>query len=478
MAGYRPSNRVDSALAACAALAIGAHASAGAGPEDDDGALANVPESALDMAGPGDLPGREPGPRIRPAPQPAKPAAPAPATPPAPPAPAEPVALRDWFGHRPYWEWSRATGDWGGTRTRLEEIGLTFAGSYTLDWSSVWSGGINNRASTRSLLDLNLTLDTLPSFGLEGGTLYIDFQSTDMRGGPEDTGTFMATSSLETGDNVDQISELWYQQIFAEGLLRLRAGKIDAGLEFGYTAPAENFIHASNVLLYTNGVIPTYPDPAMGVELFVYPTENIYIGAGAFDGSLSAGVHTGRQGPAPLWNGNEYFFIAEAGITWKDLGSLGPGKFAAGGWGHTGDFTDADGSTSSGTGAGYFMVNQRLLARDAADPENEGGLVAFLSAGFADGDVSDSEIQVTTGLTLNGTFDGRDEDVTGLLFTWLDLSDERGFDEDESALELMYKFQLTPFIAITPAMQYIWNPSGDPTIDDVFAGVVRFEIEF
>jgi len=437
---------------------------------DPNETLAEVAETELELAGPGDLPGREPGARVRPAPQ---------------PVPAEPTepseSAREWFGESPYWEWSRATGDWAGARTGLEDVGLTFAGSYTFEWSSVWSGGVRNRASSRSLLDLNLTLDTAAAFGLPGGSAFIDFQSSDMRGGPEDTGAFMASSSIETGDNIDQISELWYQQLFAEGLIRVKAGKIDAGLEFGYTTAAENFLHQSNVFLFTNGLVPTYPDPAMGALVFVSPTDHVYIGGGFFDGSLSEGVHTGRLGPKPLFDGDDYLWIAEAGLTWETLGSFGPGKVAVGGWGHTGEFEKPDGTFADGAGAGYVIFEQRLLARENADPQGDGGdggLIAFISAGFADGDVSDAQTQVTAGLTLIGTFEGRDDDAAGVLVTWLDLSNRRGFVENETALELMYKLRLTPFASIIPSLQYIANPSGDPTIDDAVVGVVQFEVEF
>lgn len=134
-------------------------------PETSDESVANVMEPPLD------LPGHERGERDRndaPKVEETKPT---------------PEEEREWFGHKAFWEWSRVTGDWGGARTRLENQGIEFAGSYTLDWSSVWSGGVKNVASTRSLLDLNLTFDLDKLVGLAGGKVFADFYSTDMRGG-------------------------------------------------------------------------------------------------------------------------------------------------------------------------------------------------------------------------------------------------------------------------------------------------------
>lgn len=150
---------------------------------------------------------------------------------------------REWFGHKDLWEWSRLTGDWGGARAKLESVGIGFAGSYTLDWSSVWSGGLRNVASTRSLLDLNLTLDLEKLAGLPGGSVFADFYSTDMRGGSRDAGDYQGVSNIETGDNLDQLAELWYQQRFFNDLLRLKLGKIDAAGEFAFVSHIEDNLH-------------------------------------------------------------------------------------------------------------------------------------------------------------------------------------------------------------------------------------------
>ncbi|MBC7772611.1 MAG: hypothetical protein H7210_08975, partial [Pyrinomonadaceae bacterium] len=152
--------------------------------------------------GPQDLPGREKGERSRleadlPKPPTAEPVAPEPG---------------EWFGGKPWWEWSNATGNWGGARTSLDDHGFAFAGSFTLDWSSVWSGGLARRASTRTFVDFNLTLDTEKFLGLEGGTFFVDFYSTNGRGGSDDAGDFQGFSNIQTDENLDQIAEVWYEQ--------------------------------------------------------------------------------------------------------------------------------------------------------------------------------------------------------------------------------------------------------------------------
>lgn len=100
-------------------------------PVTVDESIANV----MEIEPPGDLPGHDRGAREKSeAPKEEE-------------APAQSEEPRDWFGHKPYWEWSRATGDWGGARSKLEGMGIDFEGSYTLDWSSVRSGGDRRLAS-------------------------------------------------------------------------------------------------------------------------------------------------------------------------------------------------------------------------------------------------------------------------------------------------------------------------------------------
>ena len=80
---------------------------------------------------------------------------------------AEMRLAREWPGSDlPWWEWSRATGDWGGVRPRWEDAGVAVESLYVVDWSSVWAGGVRGRGAGRSLFDANVTLDLHALFGI------------------------------------------------------------------------------------------------------------------------------------------------------------------------------------------------------------------------------------------------------------------------------------------------------------------------
>lgn len=429
-----------------------------------------------EMTPPMDTPGIPRGPRERPAAE-----APAPAT-----TTEEPP---EWIGGKPWWEWSRMTGNWGGLRTRLEDSGLTFSGSYTLNWSSVWSGGEHNRASTRSLLDFNLTFDTKPLLGIEGGTAFVDFISTDMRG-LDDPGDLNRFDGFATDKNDDELAEFWYEQYFFDKLLRIKLGKIDANTEFAFVDGGGDFTHGDSGVTPTILNLPTYPDPSVGISAFVYPAERFYAGIGFFDGAAGDGLRTGGHGFRTAFSddkSSDWFFIGEAGLTWSECCQLGAGRVGAGVWHHTGDFARFDGGNESDGSTGFYCVlDQQLLRRGESVPEgqedpNEGkGLFAFGQFGWADEDIAEICCHIGGGLTLRGTFAGRDEDAAGLYVSWADFSDSpgAGLPADQISLELFYKCTCTPACSIKPTLSYVTNPSSDPSIDDAVVGLVQFVVNF
>lgn len=433
----------------------------------------DFPPGSTDLAtGPMDLPGEELGPRTR---APAKPEA-------KPDTKAEP---RDWFGGKPFWEWGTLTGDWAGARTALAERGLTVNASYNLDWAGVWSGGVTRRASTRHLFDFNAKADLEKMVGLKGATVYADVQITDSRVQTGFVGAQQSTSVLETGRNIRQLSELWYEQVWFDGVLRTKVGKIDTATEFASVKAADLFTHSGGVSPRTLAFQPTYPDASTGALVFVYPCENAYIGGGVFDGSLSAGVLTGGQGPKSWFHGDENWYIAEAGITWKGTEcdftkNMGSGRIAGGYWYHSGQVARFDGTPSSHFEGGYALMEQQIFKNDPKAETDTKGLFAFAHGGVVTESVSTIDWSIAGGLTLRGTFAGRDDDAVGFMVSHAHLSRASGstVSGQETAFEVFYNCQATPWLSVRPYMQYIKDPSGDAPTGNATVGGLRVQVSF
>ena len=64
--------------------------------------------------------------------------------------------------------------------------------------------------------------------------------------------------------------------------------------------------------------------------------------------------------------------------------------------------------------------------------------------------------------------------------SWASLSDEPGAgftDDAELAVELFYKVQLGPWVALKPDLQYIANPGG-AGLDDAWVATLRLELVY
>jgi len=375
------------------------------------------------------------------------------------------------------------TGDWAGFRSRWEKAGITFNGSIIIDWSKVGSGGLRRRSTTRSLLDLNLTLDLESLFGLRGATIYADTYSQVGRDASQDVGDIQAFDNIDSADNVHQLAELWYEQWLFSRRFRIKIGKVEANSEFAFVDAAGEFIHSSAGFSPTILNFPSYPDPAMSVNVFVYPAPWLYFGAAVYDGALNDGVRTGGRGPSTFFSNtmsDDYFLIGELGIGWSGTANWGDGRFALGSWHHTGRFARFDGTNDSGVTGFYMVLEQRIWRENPGVPGDEQGLSFFLQYGYTDRNVSEINHHVGVGLSSVGPIRGRDEDSVGFMVSFVDLSDASGadFTTDETALELFYRLWITPFLSVKPDLQYIINPSGSRSIGDALVGTLRTEIVF
>jgi porin len=380
--------------------------------------------------------------------------------------------------HRPILEWQRVTDDWFGLRPQLDDRGISLQPSLTVDLSKGFRGGPDTSGSSlRHLFNANLTIDTQRLAHWPGGTFFLNFQTYNGQSGSDDLGVAQGISGIDA-DGRTQISELWYEQLLLDGKLRLRAGKIDANRDFAFVENAGDFIHSSFGVSPTVLGIPTYPDPAAGFDLFISPCEFFYAGVGVFDGAAQEGIPTGSRGPASFWGDPaDLFLIAEAGLKWN-LSNHRPGRLGVGGWRHTGQFDRFDGGAESGTNGVYAVFDQSLW-RECDKEDDPQGIAMFAQYGYADPAVSPFQHHAGLGAAWTGPIPSRDDDILGLGASWVRLSDDAGFDDNnELAVELFYKCALFVWLNLQSDLQYIHNPGGLAAQDDLWVGTLRVVIDF
>lgn len=374
------------------------------------------------------------------------------------------------------------SGDWFGKRSILSERGIDIGASYTLDWSTVASGGVSRRASTRHLWDFNVTAHLEALLDLEGATLFADAYATNVNGGSADVGDFHGVSNIDSGEDVAQLAEVWFEQWLFDRHARLKLGQIDGNSEFAFLEHSASTLNASIAIPATAADLPTFPNPATGVVLFAYPTEHWYIGGGLFDGATADGFRTGNRGPDLFFSderSDSWFVIAESGVTWESLGGdSGSGRFALGFHLHTAESPRFDGNGDERSLGIYALAEQCLLRAEPTDPECERGVYISALAGIADEDIREVQSQVGAGISYIGPFASRPDDRIAAFVSRLFTSPSAGLIEDETLFELQYVCAATRWCTITPDIQITTNPGGDGATDDAVTLGLRVEIVF
>jgi porin len=398
-------------------------------------------------------------------------------------------------------------GDLCGSRRQLFDRGIAFEPYLILDISKVAFGGLNTRdASFRERFNFPVELDMDKLAGIEGGTFTAIYQ---FQGGGNashmQVGDAQNFSFATDADNRSQLGQLWYQQKFFDDTFRLRLGKLEGNADFDVLDNVQEFMNNSFQTSPTLGLLPSFPDTGMGIQLFYEPKNDFYAGAGLFDGSIAHGVRLGEYGVADfLDRADNLFLIGEIGQRYKlNVGTRHfPGKIALGGWYSTDPFTPLNGAGRvSGTGGAYLLFDQLLWkpfrqrpvpagppgATPDFRPEEEtypGGIAISASASWADPLVNRIDGNALLGASWVGSIPGRPIDELGLGATMAHFSPGADTRENyELSLETFYRVRFTQSLSLKPDLQYIVHPSGsgmfdEPARHDTLVFDLRLELSF
>ncbi len=397
----------------------------------------------------------------------------------------------------------------------INRNGWRFGGLTIGDANGVLSGGLApGKWTGNNLTILDISLDLEKRFGWKGasfGTQYLYVTS----GGPGYTvdgivqgrgninalaGSLMGVNSLVGPPPLSrsELYELWYRQALLDNRFIFRIGKSVPTYDFNNVVraiplgdPTIGIASISSLLftpLYVNptllGIIPGYYNSATGLVAAVLPTDNTYVQYGFFDGNLARGEQTGRDGPR--FNGY-WLHLLEAGGHWKIGPNEKPGKFGAGAWFQTGNFTTFTGKPFSGAQGIYLFGTQRLYFEDRK--KNNNGLTSFFQFGATNTDLVFIHRYFGTGLTYFGPIPGRDDDSCGFgvaygttngdpnaasaLFAKGSNLAENRLGRDEILLSWYYQMKLHDGIYFQPNLSEVVDPGRHAGIPDAFVLTLR-----
>jgi porin len=363
----------------------------------------------------------------------------------------------------PWYQGPYATGNWHGARTNLEDHGVTLEVTYYAEPFLKTHGGLNNHSAMKylGLVDYGVTFDTEKMGLWKGGTIFVLGQNVHGHGLTEQqVGDIQTISSIDASDRT-QLSEYWIEQEFIKDRFKVKVGKMDANGDFSIFDVTENYINSSFTLNPTIPM-PTYPEPAIGGILTVRPYKGFIIQGGVFDGETD----TGHFGFRTTFDGDGgAFVIAQPSIehNYRNL----PGKYIAGFWYHSGDLAEITTNPNPRllrSHYGFYTgFSQMLFRENSSDEENLQGLTLHAQYGWTPAKYHEITNFYGAGLSYTGLIPHRNDDVSGIGVAIADISNKlSNFSGTsvETALELFYRFQITPFLAIQPDLQYIFNPNG------------------
>lgn len=370
--------------------------------------------------------------------------------------------------------WSTVTGDWGGVRPAFEESGIALTFLYRTDQLSNVSGGLEQHGGAIHNLDLQMSVDGGTLFGLDGVTLFAHVIANNGGSISRWVGDVQMVSNLEAV-RVTKLYQLWISTAFGDDRYSVLAGLYDLNTEFYVTEAAGLFLNSSHgvgkELAQTGSNGPgIFPNTALAVRL-----------NGSFDGWYGRGaVMDGRPGtvddpyaPSFSWSADEgVLVVAEAGLVREGRSGY---KYAAGWWwyppSHEAPFTN--------TGF-YLMAEQEVLSGSVEGQ----GLRLFGRFGMADAHVNLHRAHVGCGAVYTGLIPGRDDDRLGVAVAAAHQGSHLPAGNGgstpaggtETALEISYRFQLLPSIALQPDLQYVIAPGCRGDLPDATVLSVRLHL--
>lgn len=283
--------------------------------------------------------------------------------------------------------------------------------------------------------------------------------------------TFTGPNADYIGKRAFDIVELFYHNQISDNL-SVAVGKLDMTVFFDTGAYAnDETTQFFNGALVNNSTIP-FPDYGLGIVGNLALTETISLSAGVAD----AQAYRSHTGFNSTFKGEDYYFyIAEATYT---LEATLPASYAVGIWydPQPKGYSGSDKEYRDDTGL-YFNYDQKLF--NEAD-DNEQGLGMFFKYGYADKKKNDIKSYFAAGLQYKGLFNGRDDDVFGIGYANLGLTNLGGSElncKHEGIIETYYSFSLCPEFQLSPDIQYIVNPDYGNLDNTVILGL-RGQLSF
>jgi porin len=389
-------------------------------------------------------------------------------------------------------------GDWYGTRTWLEDRGITPTLTFVTDSLGNPTGGMEQGFTTANNLGIDLNFDLEKLCGLEGGSFLI---SMSYRFGGSLSANYIhnvfTVQQVFGGETFHFINMAYLQKLF-DDRVEVRLGRIATGDDF--LVSPYNYVFVQNGfdgnpvgIFFNSPGMSAYPNDTWGALVKVRPTARTYIMGGVYNGDPSIrandkhGVDFSMDGPV--------FVIGEVAYQPNSMpGDRGLiGNYKAGFWYDNSLYSDFNnGAVNRGNWGFYGMFDQVLVRFE--EPANHRGFgVAGSFLASPDQSISQMPYFFTAALVTRGIIPARPRDIVGLGFVYghfsNDLQDSQqraqqldpnvGVQSHETVLELTYRLALLKSaLYLQPDLQYVFRPGGTGRISDALVLGAQVAVNF
>jgi porin len=360
---------------------------------------------------------------------------------------------------------------------------LQLEAAYT---GEVWrnaSGGVRQDGTYLDNINVIATLDAERAWDWTGTTLLVSgLHNNRPTLSDRIVGDIQTVSNIDT-DGATRLYEAWVERAFDAGAIKL--GLIDLNSELDVNETGALFINSSHGIgpdfsqIGENGP-SIFPVTGLGSVVRWDANERLQIRLAAFEGTVGDPTHP-RRTTVDLEDNEGALLVGEITVRPTEAN-----RTVVGVWRHTGrsaSFTDEELLHRDESIGVYALSEGKLLER------GEGSLAGFLRVGVADSDLHQISRYIGAGLVWSGPMlaGAEREEQLGLALgnitnghPYLRAQAAQGasFERHETAIELAYRVQALPWLALQPDLQYIVNPGTDPALDNAWVVGLRFEFSW
>jgi porin len=391
------------------------------------------------------------------------------------------------------WDQQYLLGDWGGERSRLEAEGVKFDFNDIGDFLTDVTGSQPHHATYFGRFRAGIDLDLKKLADIDA-----EFYATGIyQYGRNLSGDYLHTNTLTSsiaGEESERIDQIWYKQYLFDHKFAITLGQVAAVNEFGATDFFDILFndelgYAPNAIFNTRQ--PFSPAGEPGVILWQdlgAITKGLYVKAGVF----TAYNNPYRPDSNGVYYSNDFDHgIAEAAeIGYKEPDTSYDGTYKLGANGSESTYTNpATGQAYHEDYNIYGIVEKTVYHPVGNDGkiDTKRGLDLLFEAVGEPGDRNPLQYEFTAGGRYTGLFPGRDADKVGFGVIYSDNGDSFSAASQsgggpslggETTLEVDYQYNPAPWLTIQPDVQYIIDPSGIQSRDDILVLGLRTIVHF